>query len=102
MCLSVAADWRNLGCLLGVAHSTLEEIRADNRTVKDCMYAMTAEWLKKNVCEGVVPTWRGLCEALSYIDKPLAESVSTIHACNLTGMYDSILLFYLIFLFHFL
>ena len=81
-CSPVVAEWKYLGGLLGVVHSTLERIQADNKSVRDCLMDMIASWLKKDVSNGVVPTWRNLCKALSHIDRPLAESISVEHGCS--------------------
>ena len=81
-CSPVVADWKFLGGLLGVVHSTLERIQADNKSVRGCLMDMIASWLKKSVIDGVVPTWRNLCIALSYIDKALAEAIAKEHDCG--------------------
>ena len=64
----------------------LDGIDTDNSgKVKKCMSAMLDVWLRRplgEVRDGVTPTWKSLCVALSHIDRPLAEVISVEHGCN--------------------
>ena len=67
-------------------HSTLEAIEAGHkRDVDRCLSVLISTWLKRakgDVKEDVHPTWKSLCEALSYINGPLAETIARHHECG--------------------
>ena len=86
-CKPVSSKWRDLGARLGVLETTLATIEADHRLegVERCMSAMISVWLRRpqgEVIDGVIPTWRNLCVALSPIDRGLAEGIAVEHDCN--------------------
>ncbi len=87
-CKPASSKWRDLGARLGVLENTLAIVEADYRVdgVERCMSAVIDKWLKRPVGEvaddGVSPTWRSLCEALSHIDRVLAEGIAVEHGCN--------------------
>ena len=75
-------------------HSTLEAIEAGHRgDVDRCLSTLISTWLRRakgDVKEDVRPTWKSLCEALSYINGPLAETIAREHGCdyiNPIGLY---------------
>ena len=85
-CQDVRADWHHLGVRLGILYSTLEAIRAaHNADVRLCLSAVIDTWLRRpkgEVRDDVRPTWRSLCEALSHINGPLAETIASQHQCG--------------------
>ena len=80
-------------------HSTLEATEAAHRgDVDRCLSTLISTWLRRakgDVKEDVRPTWKSLCEALSYINGPLAETIARHHECgyiNPIGVYNYITL----------
>ena len=85
-CKPASPRWRDLGGMLGVLESTLNIIEADHRLegVERCMSAMISVWLRRpqgEVTDGVIPTWKNLCEALYPIDGALADKLAVEHGC---------------------
>ena len=82
----MSVHWRDLGARLGVLVHTLDSIEADyDGKVMICLSAVLDKWLRRpvgEVREGTLPTWKSLCKALSYINRPLAEIISVEHGCN--------------------
>ena len=82
----MSVHWRDLGARLGVLVNALDNIEADyDGKAMRCLSAVLEKWLRRpvgEVGEGTLPTWKSLCKALSYFDRPLAESVSVEHGCN--------------------
>ncbi|XP_019857115.1 PREDICTED: uncharacterized protein LOC109585464 [Amphimedon queenslandica] len=64
-----SAKWKTLGVHLGLYHTTLEAIKADYRSVKDCLMECMAAWLKgeDKVREKGGPSWSSLATALEKI-----------------------------------
>ena len=65
--ISVAAQWRSIGSSLGLLDWQLATIKADNpNSVKGCLWAMLAEWLKKayDVERNGEPTMARLAQAV--------------------------------------
>ena len=58
----VIHEWYELGLILGLEYSTLETIKANNQTVKDCKRTMVASWLQKK--DNSSPSWQALVTAL--------------------------------------
>ena len=85
-CKPVSSKWRDLGVRLGVLENTLATVEADYNRVERCMSAVIDKWLRRPVGEvaddGVLPSWRNLCVALSPIDRVLAEGIAIEHGCN--------------------
>ena len=87
-CRPVSPKWRYLGARLAVLENTLAIIEADYRVdgVERCMSAVIDKWLRRPVGEvaddGVLPSWRNLCVALSPIDRVLAEGIAIEHGCD--------------------
>ena len=85
-CKAVSAQWRDVGGRLGVLENALAVIESDHRgDAVRSLSAVIEKWLtrpKGEVRDGVLPTWRKLCEALSYVNRSLAESISLEHNCN--------------------
>ncbi len=87
-CKPVSSRWRYLAARLAVLENTLAIIEADYRGegVERCMSAVIDKWLRRPEGEvaddGVLPTWRNLCVALSPIDRVLAEAIAVEHGCN--------------------
>ena len=82
-CKPVSGHWKELGARLGVLKNALVTIEANcNGKVDECMSAILEKWLRRpveDVFDGTQPTWRILCEALSHIDKPMAEKLAEEH-----------------------
>ena len=55
------SQWYNIGLNLGIDSDTLDEIKGNNREIKDCFRAMLATWLKS---VNPAPTLRALSDAL--------------------------------------
>ena len=54
--------WFELGLVLGLKESTLNGIKTDNTTVRECKREMVKSWLqKKDKC---TPSWQALVKAL--------------------------------------
>ena len=85
-CQPVSARWRDLGTRLGLLPHTMNSIEATHRgDVGRCLPAVVEKWLQRPVGEvtgRVSPTWRNLCEALSHIDRPLADRIAKKHGCG--------------------
>ena len=85
-CQSVSARWRDLGTRLGLLPHTMNSIEATHRgDVGRCLQAVIEKWLQRpmgEVLESVLPTWKNLCEALSYIDRSLADRIAKEHDCG--------------------
>lgn len=58
----VTHEWYELGLLLGLECSTLETIKANNQTVKECKRTMVISWLQKK--DKSSPSWQALVTAL--------------------------------------
>ena len=80
------AHWYYLGILLGILYSTLQSIEAAYaNNIERCLSAVIDTWLRRpkgEVRVSVRPTWRSLCEALSHINGPLAETIASQHQCG--------------------
>ena len=85
-CRVVKAHWYYLGILLGILHSTLQSIEtAYASNIERCLSQVIDTWLRRpkgEVRDDVRPTWRSLCEALSHINGPLAETIASQHQCG--------------------
>ena len=73
----MSVHWRDLGARLGVLVNALDNIEADyDGKVMRCLSAVLEKWLRRpvgEVREGTLPTWKSLCKALSYFDRPLDQ-----------------------------
>ena len=85
-CQSVSARWRDLRTRLRVLPHTMNNIQATHRgDVERCLPAVIEKWLQRPVGEVsgcVLPNWRNLCEALSHIDRPLADRIARKRGCG--------------------
>ncbi len=63
--LPIARDWKTIGALLNMNSDLLDNIDYDNRSAKECLQQMLAQWLKRVVPP---PTWEELAEAVEYSD----------------------------------
>ena len=92
-CKPVSSEWTNLGTRLGVVKDALDTIEADHRWkgVETCMSEMLSVWLKrpqgKVTNGGIIPTWTILCDALTHIDRVLAERIAKDHDVTLPGKF---------------
>lgn len=62
----ISERWFNLGLELGLLYPTLKHIEGPNKSKKDCMVDMLAEWLyqQDDVEKLGGPTWQQLSKAL--------------------------------------
>ena len=62
----LATKWRNIGLVLGISDSKLEEIEANKSSVKDRLTDMLRLWLNKayNIEKYGEPSWQTLREAV--------------------------------------
>lgn len=59
--LPLAADWNNIGVLLGIKDNILREIKHNERQGYDCLREMLSEWLK---IDNPRSTWNSLADAV--------------------------------------
>ena len=94
-CRKICPKWEDLAARLFVCRPSVEAIRADGKDSADCLRMLLDEWLKRSSSEQPLPSWKGLCNALSHLDLPLAESISAQHQCGCsfcTGVMTKIFL----------
>ena len=74
--LNIAAEWQNLGTLLGVPGDTLSRIKHDERGsgANSCLREMLTEWLRKT---DPPPTWSELADAVKPLNSSIAEEIRT-------------------------
>ena len=74
-------EWKRLGLILGLLHTTLTNIETHRKDKPDdCMMDMLAAWLKQqdNVSQKGVPSWLVLQAALRRMgENELADRIST-------------------------
>lgn len=61
--INAVKRWDNLGLLLGISNSKIEEIKDDNRTMENCRKQMLSEWFRNHPNKRE-PSWHRLCLAL--------------------------------------
>ena len=82
-CELIQAKWEDLATHLFVARPSVQAIRKeDGKDCADCLRKLLDEWLKRSSPEQPLPSWRGLCYALSHLDQSLSESISAQHQCG--------------------
>ena len=60
--IDISKEWDDLGEALGIAHSEIEKIQANNpKDIKQCLKEVVDLWFK---LKGNPPSWKSLCEAL--------------------------------------
>ena len=71
----IAAEWNNLGIMLGINKNTLDMITKEMSNPRDCLREMLSVWLKS---VDPLPTWSMLIEALEDIEeRQLATSLKS-------------------------
>ena len=73
--ISAHNKWYNLGLALGLPSSTLDSIKAQYDSTKDCLREMSKEWLKRT---NPKPSWRAVIVGLRDVtveENQLAEEV---------------------------
>ena len=68
--LPLAADWNNIGVLLGIKDNILREIRHNEKQGYDCLREMLSEWLK---IDNPPPTWNSLADAVKLFNAAIAQ-----------------------------
>ena len=63
--LPLAAEWKNIGCLLNVAPNKLDEIQHNERRASDCLRCMLDTWLRSTP----TASWSMLAKAVEPFDK---------------------------------
>ena len=81
-CEKIRAEWEDLGTHLFVARPSVKAIISDGKDCADCLRKLLDEWLKGSSPKQPLPSWRGLCNALSHLDQSLAERISAEHQCG--------------------
>ena len=81
-CEQIRANWEDLATRLSVPRPSVEAIRADGKDSADCLRKLLDEWLKRSAPEQPLPSWRGLCDALTHLDRSLSERISDQHQCG--------------------
>ena len=72
--LTLAAEWKTIGTLLGLQPHTLARVKADEDGVRNCLQEMLSEWLKQI---DPPPTWAVLVEAVEAVSAHKAEEIRT-------------------------
>ena len=70
-----ASEWINIGVFLGIDPGKLDNIKAENHTVQDCLREMLRIWLK-----GISspPSWATIADAVELLgDQNLADQLRT-------------------------
>ena len=70
--LPLAADWNNIGVLLGIKDNILREIRQNEKQGYDCLREMLSEWLK---IDNPPPTWNSLADAVKLFNSAIAQEI---------------------------
>ena len=71
--LPEAKNWHNIGVLLGLSESTLEQIECDYPgRCQDCVREMIKSWLKQMEPQ---PTWKDLAEAVGVVNPSLSKKI---------------------------
>ena len=69
---SVAASWKSIGTLLGIASHILDTIQANEARVEDCLREMLSKWLKQVTPQ---PTWAALADAVEPFNETIAHNI---------------------------
>lgn len=70
--LPVAASWKNIGTLLGIATHVLDTIQANEGRVEDCLREMLSKWLTRVAPK---PTWAALADAVEPFNERIAHHI---------------------------
>ena len=68
----MAATWKNIGTLLGIATHVLDNIQANEGRVEDCLREMLSKWLKQVAPK---PTWAALADAVKPFNEKVAHNI---------------------------
>ena len=68
----MAASWKNIGTLLGIATHVLDNIQANEGRVEDCLREMLSKWLKQVTPK---PTWAALADAVKPFNEKVAHNI---------------------------
>ena len=69
--LSLASEWMGIGIILGVPMSTVDQIRSENKRVRDCLLQMLSELEK----QGTPPTWDDIAYAVESFNKKKSTEI---------------------------
>ena len=70
--LPLAADWNNIGALLGVKDDILKKIKHDEEGSYGRLREMISEWLK---IDNPQPTWSNLADTIKKLNPAKAEEI---------------------------
>ena len=70
--LPVAASWKNIGTLLGIATHVLDNIQCNGGRVEDNLREMLAKWLTQ---VNPIPTWANLANAVEPFHERIAHHI---------------------------
>ena len=72
----IAAEWQNIGALLGIPDGTLSTIQHDEggNGAKSCLRVMLATWLEMR---SPLPSWSELANAVEPFNESKAEEIRT-------------------------
>jgi hypothetical protein len=70
--LPVAASWKSIGTLLGIAPHLLDNIEGNERKVEDSLREMLSKWLKQVTPK---PTWAALADAVEPFNETIAHQI---------------------------
>ena len=70
--LPVASSWMNVGTLLGIDKSILDNIKSNERQVEDCLREMLSAWLNQVTPK---PTWVNLADAVEPFNERTAHHI---------------------------
>ena len=72
--LTLAAEWKTIGALLGLQPHMLARVKADEDGVRNCLQGMLSEWLNQI---DPPPTWAILVEAVEAVSQQKAQEIRT-------------------------
>lgn len=74
--ICIAAEWKNIGALLGIPDGTLSTIQYDEggNGAKSCLRVMLATWLEMR---SPLPSWSELANAVEPFNESKAEEIRT-------------------------
>lgn len=75
----LAAEWKNIGCLLGLQTHDLNRISRDEESVRDRLRVMLTEYLHQ---VDPSPTWKAIIDAVEAIDSNKATEINANLAHN--------------------
>lgn len=72
--LPLAAEWRIIGTQLEIEKHILDQIKAEEQGVRNCLHEMLSQWIRKI---DPPPTWSALADAVETVDEIKANEIRT-------------------------